>query len=170
MRLRPHQYVGIAAVIVFGGLLVWQLTQPKRDPFSLPGAMPLDTKAYDEKTIEDGFGSPGAIPPPDAATAVIGDPLGIGSDDAKDDLYCSGLLLAVHGSLQDRESAEAQQLRDRGVTLADRGTSKLVAAGAADASHAGPIAEAHSARASTDYGNGTPRIPLVDCEARADAK
>jgi hypothetical protein len=175
MKLRPHQYVGIAAVIFFGGMLIWQLTQPKRDPFSVPGAMPLNTKAYDEKVLQEGFG-PGAVdppalaPPPPPSSASTAELISIGSDDAKDDLYCSGLIYAAYSVSKDRETPEAQKQRDRVIVLAERGTGKLIAAGTADASQTGPIADAHSTRAMTDYSNGTPRIPLADCEARADAK
>jgi hypothetical protein len=153
-------------------MLVWQLTQPKRNPFSVPGAMPLDTKAYDDKVIQEGFG-PGAVtppavtPPPPANTDEL---VKIGSTDAQDDLYCSGLIAAAHGSTQYNDPADGQRQRDRIIALAERGTGKLLAAGAADKSQTAAIADAHGAKAMTDYGNGEPRIPFKDCEARADAK
>lgn len=176
MKLRPQQIVGLVAVIFFGSMLIWQLTQPKRDPFSVPGAIPLDTSAYDERVKNEAFGTPPAsIEPPSAGVtpttpAPISDPLNVGSDDAKDDLYCSGVIFAAHRASQDTLSAEAQKRRDRVIALAERGTSKLVAAGAADATQTAAIADAHSEKAMQDYAAGSPRIPLNDCEARADAK
>ena len=170
MKLRPQQIVGLVAVIFFGSMLIWQLTQPKRDPFSVPGAMPLNTKAYDEKVIQEGFG-PGAVtPPPAAPSKSVEELAAIGSDDAKDDLYCSGLIFALTRFTEYTDPGEAQKQRDRVIALAERGTGKLIAAGDADKSQTAAIADAHSAKAMTDYGNGEPRIKLADCEARADAK
>lgn len=178
MQLRPQQIVGLVAVIFFGGMLIWQLTQPKRDPFSVPGAMPLNTSAYDEKVIKEGFGPsetpPQVIAPPDApaapAATPISDPLAVGSDDAKDDLYCSGVIFAAHRASADAVSADARKRRDRVIALAERGTGKLVAAGVADSTQTAAIADAHAEKAQQDYAAGTPRIPLNDCETRADAK
>lgn len=170
MKLRPQQIVGLVAVIFFGSMLIWQLTQPKRDPFKVPGAVPLDTSAYDERVKNEALGTPPATVPP-APSTPISDPLNVGPDDAKDDLYCSGIIFAAHrANPDDIASPEAQKRRDRVIALADRGTTKLVSAGVADATQTAAIADAHSEKAMQDYAAGNPRIPLADCEARADTR
>jgi hypothetical protein len=153
MRLRPLQIVGLIAVVVFGGRLVWQLTEPKRDPFHLPGAIPMNVPA-------------GPLP----AAPPAADLLAVGSDDAKDDLYCSGLIFAAHRASADTLSDdEAQKRRDHVIALASAGVQKLMAAKAAGATETAAIADAHTAKAAKDFAAGTPRITLESCQERAAA-
>lgn len=157
MRLRPLQIVGLIAVVVFGGRLIWQLTEPKRDPFHVPGAIPMSVPA-----------APLLAEPP-AAGAADTDLLAVGSDGAKDDLYCSGLIFAAHRASADTLSDEAQKRRAHVIGLASAGVEKLIAAKAAGATETGAIADAHAAKAAEDFAAGTPRITLEACQQRAAA-
>jgi len=152
MRLRPLQIVGLIALVVFGTIFLMNLLEPERDPFAVPGAMPL--------------GSDTGVPLSDAGAAAIADPLSVGSADSKDDLYCSGLLFAAQRDAGDIATAEAQSQRDRVIALAEAGVAKLIAEGAADESQTAAIADAHSVLALSDFVAGTPRISVVECEVR----
>jgi hypothetical protein len=163
MRLRPLQIVGLLAVVGFGIKLVMLLTEPKRDPFHLPGAMPLSAP------VEPALPEPPMIAPPvaEAPNPVPADLLSLGSDEAKDDLYCSGLIFAAHRVSPDTLSDAAQERRAQVVALASAGVEKLIAAKAADAIQTGAIADAHAAKAAEDFAAGTPRLTLEACEQRA---
>lgn len=161
MNWGPRQIIGLVALIGFGSILVWDITTPKRDPFSVPGAMKLD-----DSTLP----LPDAVPPAaDAIAALPVDPLAIGPDDAKDDLYCSGLIYAAHRASADPTSPEAEARRNNVIALAEAGTGKLIAAGAADKTQSTAIADAHAAKAQSDFTNAAPRITLDACTARAAA-
>lgn len=168
MRLRPLQIVGLVAVVFFGAKLVWLLTEPKRDPFHLPGAMPVSEPLTPRASAPDAADTsdplaPAVIVPPPPPTNL----LGLGPDDAKDDLYCSGLIFAANRAGTDTTSDEAQMRRDHVIGLANAGVAKLIEAKAADASETAAIADAHTARATEDLAAGTPRITLEACEQRA---
>lgn len=157
MKFGPRQFVGLAAIVVFGGILVFNLTKPKPDPFKVPGAMPL-TEA------------PASTPPPEQMTVHIAeDPLTVGSDAAKDDLYCSGVIFIAHKATGDISSPEAQTRRDAVIALAEAGVAKLIAEGSATKDTTASIADAQADLAEADSKGGTPRISLADCNARAAA-
>jgi hypothetical protein len=164
MRLRPLQIVGLLAVLGFGTKLVLLLTEPKHDPFHLPGALPI-SEPIQPRVAEPPATTANATNP--ATTPA--DLLALGSDDAKDDLYCSGLIFAAHREGPDVVSDEAQERRANVVALASAGVEKLIAAKAADSSQTGAIADAHTAKATEDFAAGTPRITLDACEQRAAA-
>ncbi len=161
--MKPLQWVGVAAIAFFGGKLVYDLTRPEPDPFLLPGAMPMsDTLAASdpvELPIPPLPEIPVVIPPPL-------DPLIVGSDAARDDLYCSGIIFAAHRASGDEFSPEAQARRDRVIALAEAGVAKLLSEGAAQTGETAAIADAHSTRALDDFAVGTPRISVEECEAR----
>lgn len=163
MRLRPLQIVGLLAVVGFGIKLVFLLTEPKRDPFDLPGAMPMSAP------IETSLPEPPA-PVTEAPNPAPADLLGLGPDEAKDDLYCSGMIFAAHRESADTLSDDAQKRRARVVALASAGVEKLIAAKAADATQTAAIADAHAAKAAEDIATGTPRLTVEACEQRASAQ
>jgi hypothetical protein len=161
--VKPLQWVGVAAIVVFGGKLILDLTRPERDPFALPGAMPMSDTLGASDPVEFPMPSlpetPVVIPPPL-------DLLIVGSDAARDDLYCSGIMFAAHRASGDEFSAEAQARRDRAIALAEAGVAKLLSEGAAQTGETGAIADVHSTRALDDFTAGTPRISVEECEAR----
>jgi hypothetical protein len=163
MKLRPLQIVGLVAIVVFGGILVFTLTKPKLDPFTVPGAMRMN----------DALPPPAEYmkpPPLDLAATPPANPMEVGSQEAKDDLYCSGVVFAVHQSSKDDiASPEADKRRTAVIALAVAGTGKLKAEGVATDLTTGSIADAHSEKALADVNAGVPRIAFDTCMARAAA-
>jgi hypothetical protein len=108
-----------------------------------------------------------AIPPPPA------DPLAAGSQDAKDDLYCSGIVFIENPSppsaLNPVDEAILRKAQALGTMLAESGINKLVKEKAAHATHGGAIADAYTARVVEDVRAKKPRISLDECYARARA-
>jgi hypothetical protein len=166
MKLRTTQIIGLVAIVVFGGIMAWTLMKPKRDPMILPSGVNLR-----------GLPSPSAlITQPDISTIVpdlmavaVADPMTLGSQEARDDLYCSGVVFAIRNDSGDPLSAEAQRMRDLVILLAEAGVKKLVAEGVATLATTAPIADAHSAAARADHEAGTLRIPVEACLARGEA-
>ena len=108
------------------------------------------------------------IPPPPPA-----DPLAIGTQDAKDDLYCSGVILASYPTPDDALSPTEQAILVRtqnyGIDLGDVGVNKLIAEKLAHATHVAIISDAYIAKAAADIAAKKVRIPLETCLARAQA-
>jgi hypothetical protein len=115
---------------------------------------------------EDIQGPPPPPPPPS-------DPLSIGSQDAKDDLYCGGLILAAYpvptSAMSPTDEARLIKNQNLGVSLADTGIDKLIAEGIAHATHAGAISEAYTTIAAADLEANTPRISMEECIRRGEA-
>jgi hypothetical protein len=108
------------------------------------------------------------IPPPPPA-----DPLAVGSQDAKDDLYCAAIIFVSNPSppsaLNPVDEAVLRKAQMLGIVLAESGINKLVVQKAAHATHGGMISDAYTAQAGKDLAAKTPRISLEDCNARAQA-
>jgi hypothetical protein len=108
------------------------------------------------------------VPPPPPA-----DPLAVGSQDAKDDLYCAGVIFAANPSpdsaLNPTDEAVLRKAQALGIMLAESGINKLVIEKAAHATHSALISDAYAAAAAKDFDANTPRISLDDCNARAKA-
>lgn len=107
-------------------------------------------------------------PPPPPA-----DPLAVGSQDAKDDLYCAAIIFISNPSppsaLNPVDEAQLRKAQMLGIVLAESGINKLVVQKAAHATHGGMISDAYTAQAGKDLAAKTPRISLEDCNARARA-
>ncbi|MBU6319911.1 MAG: hypothetical protein KGS00_09670 [Alphaproteobacteria bacterium] len=101
------------------------------------------------------------------------DPLSIGSQSAKDDLYCGGLILAAYpvptSAMSPTDEARLIKNQNLGVSLADTGIDKLIAEGVAHATHAGVISEAYTTVAAADLEAGVSRISMDDCIRRGEA-
>jgi hypothetical protein len=157
MTFGPRQFVGLAAIVVFGGILAFNLTRPKPETFKVPGAVPLADV-------------PVTSPLPGQMTVHIAeDPLTVGSDAAKDDLYCSGILFTGHKATGDIASPQARSRRNAVIVLAEAGVARLIAEGAATPEATAAIADAQANRAEADTRAGTPRLSPADCNARAAA-
>ena len=163
MRLRPQQVAGLVAVIAFGGILMWTLMAPKRDPFAVPGTIKLTGTETPTQTPVT------TLPAETIATAPSADSLTLGTDEAKDDLYCAGVLNAAVEASADRASPEAATRRGQFIALAKAGAGKLVASGAATWNTSGTIVDAQVIAAGRDVAAGTPRLSLESCTARAMA-
>jgi hypothetical protein len=112
---------------------------------------------------------PAPVAAPEPAPALPAEPLLAGSQEARDDLYCSGLIYAVHkASPHDSLSAAADTRRLNAIALAASGVARLKAERVAT-NAAAAIADAHSEQASKDLDASALRIPYETCVARADA-
>jgi hypothetical protein len=152
--MRVLRIIGVVAVIVFGVYVLLQIL----------GDDPLTVLLPGEVAEATGEGDP--IPESPEGPSVLAEPLLVGSADARDDLYCSGLLFAAHRETGDTLSAEASIRRERIIALADSGVEKLLASGAVDATQTGMVADAHAELAVSDFAAGTPRISVAECEVR----
>ncbi|MEZ5938412.1 MAG: hypothetical protein R3C52_09340 [Hyphomonadaceae bacterium] len=180
MKLRPMQIAGLVGVVVFGSILIFTLAKPKRDPMVLPSGVDLrDLPSPDEILTPDPLAAAqsGADAPDDSAPDAsspgalapsVEEMLAAGSERARGDLYCAGVLWADHRAAADVMSEAAQARRDALILLSDTGVAELISEGAADRSTAGRYADAHTDQALADYAAGTLRIPVDACRARAE--
>jgi hypothetical protein len=109
---------------------------------------------------------PGAPPlPPDLMAA--------GSQEARDDLYCSAMIYNANPDVSDAlapvDEALLRKAQMMGFVIGESGINRLMAEKAAHATHARAIAEAYAAQVDKDVRANTPRISLDDCMARAHA-
>lgn len=112
--------------------------------------------------------TPAQPPPP-----PIEKPLEIGSQDARDDLYCAGLIFAVHPEPLDAvvpvEHAQILKIQGLALGLSLEGASKLIDQGAALPLQTGDVAAAWGDLAYDDYVAGKTKLPLDGCMERARA-
>ena len=111
--------------------------------------------------------APSTPPPP------LANPLLIGSQDAKDDLYCSGVIFNRYAPSGDALSPTEEAVRMRnegmGMIIAQQGADKLMAEGVARVTQLGDISDAYSDKTAKDIRAGQPRISLEACMKRAEA-
>jgi hypothetical protein len=107
------------------------------------------------------------VPPPPA------DPLAVGSQEAKDDLYCSSLIYIENPDVSDAlapvEEAILRKAQTLGFLIGEAGINKLVDEKAAHATHARIIADAYNEQVAKDVKAKKPRISLDECNKRATA-
>lgn len=110
---------------------------------------------------------PPGVPP------LPADLLAVGSQEARDDLYCSALIYNANPDVSDALAPVDEALLRKAQALAfivgEAGINKLVEAKAIHATHARAIADAYAAQVEADMKTGTPRISLEACNARAAA-
>jgi hypothetical protein len=157
MKLTSTQITGLLAVIGFGGFLIAKLLMP-HDPDRLPSGVRLS----DLPTI-DATTPPDSTPPPDK-------PLEVGSQEARDDLYCSGVVFATQLESASSDLAEGQKRIDAYSALAENGRAKLVAEKAVTESNAIVVGNAWADKARADFKTNALAIPLDKCLARLAAK
>lgn len=180
MKLRPTQVVGLVAIVVFGGILVTTLLKGKRDPDLLPSGVrlsdlpslpapdpqfpPLDLSAPQPPAVSANGASTNAFSYPGAP-----DYLNLGSQDAKDDMYCAGVISAEFDARPDQHPDEMSKQIAAQTSLDDAGTEKLIAEGAATRETGAGFTLAYSAKAHADHAANALRIPFDACMARAAA-
>ena len=117
--------------------------------------------------------APEAAGLPAGAPPLPADLLAVGSQQARDELYCQALIYAENPDVSDALApVDEAQLRKRqalGFIIGEAGINKLVEEKAAHATHARAIADAYAAQVAKDLKAGAPRISLDDCNARARA-
>jgi hypothetical protein len=180
MKLRPTQIVGLCAIVVFGGILVFTLTKPKRDPYAVPGAMVMhDAPApvtLDIPTIAPvplpapltPMDGPAPAPPSTPEPAVMpADPFAVGSQDAKDDLYCAGVMTAANKAETSKPGVKDKQIYlSEAIGLDSAGGVLLIKENNISFEVGQIIAKAWSDKAQADYAAGAPRLSKESCMAR----
>jgi hypothetical protein len=156
MKIRPTQIIGVVAIVVFGGILVTTLLKGRRDPDLLPSGIRLSELPTVSLAPVD------TTPPP----AQL---LEVGSQDAKDDLYCSGIVFAAQLESTSTDVLAAQKRIEAYGALAEGGRTKLVAEGVVNPSNAILVGNAWSAKAKADFKAKAARIGLAACMTRAGA-
>lgn len=182
MKLKPRQIFGLAAIVVFGAILVFRLTQPSEKEMiarriaSLPSITAPQT-VLEFPPLDLPSTTAPELPPQEldsAATPMNAEPetdyLALGSQDARDDLYCAGILRAhFDPTLKSDGVDKARDILEYSRVLAGSGVARLRADGMADDLDWVFFDSAHDEKAKADYAAGTPRIPASACEARAAA-
>jgi hypothetical protein len=155
-RLRSTQWLGLAAVIVFGGRLAFILIEGPKDLDILPSGVRLS----DLPTVSV---------PETSFDPIPVDPLAVGSQDAKDDLYCAGVVFA--GQLESTSSLSSDGARalTAYVRLAEVGRAKLEADQSTGQSGAYAASTAWAEKARADSKAGALAISLDACLKRAEA-
>ena len=122
-----------------------------------------------------GAAAPSTLPTtlPKAIANALPNPLEIGSQGAKDDLYCSGVIFDRYGPTPDALSPTEEAIRMRnesmGMIIAQHGADKLMAEGVARVTQLGEISDAYGDKTAKDIRAGKPRIALETCMKRAEA-
>lgn len=129
--------------------------------FACTGSTPVAQAAPDEPKQQAANGPP---PPP-------ADPLAVGSQGAKDDMYCSALIYAENPDVSDAlapvDEALLRKAQTLGFVIGESGINKLVGEKAIHATHARAVAEAYAGQVAKD--GDKPRISLDECNKRAAA-
>jgi hypothetical protein len=110
---------------------------------------------------------PPGVPP------LPADLLAVGSQQARDELYCSALIYAENPDVSDALApVDEAQLRKRqalGFIIGEAGINHMVADKAVHATQARAIADAYAAQVDRDLKANAPRISLDECNTRARA-
>ncbi|MBI1362339.1 MAG: hypothetical protein GC155_18850 [Alphaproteobacteria bacterium] len=110
---------------------------------------------------------PSALPPP------LAHPLAVGSQEAKDDLYCSGVIFAKYGPSDEPLSPTQEAVRMKnenlGMIIANEGADKLLDEHAVHVTQLGALSDAYADKTAADIKAGKPRLSLETCMAKAKA-
>jgi hypothetical protein len=110
------------------------------------------------------------LPPPDPPPPPLEGPLTLGSQSAKDDMYCAGVLWAAFPdpmqALIPADMAVVMQNQNLATALSLRGTGDLIDARIAKAPQVGAVAGAWMDEAEKDFKAKKLRIPVKTCQER----
>lgn len=109
---------------------------------------------------------PSVLPPP------LPNPLAVGSQEAKDELYCSGVIFDKYAPgepLSPTQEAVRMTNEGLGMMIANAGADKLMAEGVARVTQLGAISDAYADKVAKDIKAGKPRLSLETCMAKAKA-
>ena len=186
MKLQPRQMIGLVAIVVFGGGMIWRATQPSEREIMEKRIASLPRIEVPESALEfPRVDIPDIAPvaPPSVLNSG-GDPTdtrkiyelsGIdyfakGSQAAKDDLYCSGVLGAEFSErIKDTHPDKASMILRDHQALDRAGLDKLIAEGVTTEQASAGYTLAYADKTGEDYTAGKLRIPVADCTARAAA-
>lgn len=178
MKLKPTQIVGVIALVAFSGIAVWRVTQPtereimERRIASLP-RLEAPEANFPPLDLPDTTPPPGLADAAAAAAASVGalpvlpDFANLGSQDARDDLYCKAVLAAEFDVKIKTAPSKAEPLLDASRKLEAASVRKFEADGVANADNWGSYMVAYIETARSDHKAGTLRIPVDACVERA---
>jgi hypothetical protein len=186
MKLQPRQMIGLAAIVVFGGLMIFRFTQPSEREImeqrlaSLPRVSPptqtlelprVDIPVTDLSAPSTALGNGGGSPDTRKIYELSGiDHFAGGSQAAKDDLYCGGVLSAEFSErIKDSHPDVASMLLRDSQALDRAGLDKLIAEGVTTEQASAGYTLAYADKAEIDFAAGKLRVPVADCTARAAA-
>jgi len=178
MKLKPRQIVGLLAIVLFGGILISQLTQPterevvERRLASLP-QMPSPDKAplggarssspAPAAAASDPASDPGAAPaiPIERIDSMPG------SQEAKDNLYCWAVLSAEFDVIIKTDPGRATPLLAAAKRLEAASIAGLEAEGVTNRDNWASLTVSYAEKARADYRRNTLRVPVAACSERA---
>lgn len=176
MKLKPRQIIGLGAIVVFGGIMIFRLTQPSESEriaqriASLPR---METPAIEfpmpdlQYTTPPALGS-GALPALSTPAAPEVNYTAVGSQDARDDLYCDAALNAEFDKVVATGDPDASSaLLKESSRLRGAGLAKLRTEGARDGDDWAFFTSAYRDLATADHAAGKLRIAVAACKARA---
>jgi hypothetical protein len=144
-----------------------------RGAISLAGCLVLGLAACGEKPAAVAEAPPAPTAAPTIPPPPPEHPLEVGSQDAKDDLYCAAVIYAENpdppNALNPIDEALLRKAQMLGFALGESGINKLVTEKAAHATHGAVISDAYADQVAKDAAAGKTRISLDDCTARANA-
>lgn len=176
MKLKPRQVIGLAAIVVFGGILIFTLVRPSERQImeqrlaNLPSiSTPAEIPALPPVTLPS-VSAPGATPGSSgqAIWELSGiDYYNLGSQAARDDLYCAGVLGAEFEATKANAHPDRMSILIRdGLALDEAGLARLKAEKAIDDAGAG-ASLAWGDKAAKDYAANALRISVAACTQRA---
>ncbi len=174
MKLKPTQVVGLLAIIVFGGGMIFRMTQPSEREVmekrlaSLPRleVPPVEFPMPDLSVTAPVARPPGVTSAAPAVPAV--DYTALGSQDARDDLYCGGVVGAEFDlKIKTDHPDTVAPLIELQKKLESSGIRKLRAEGVSKDDDWAFYTNAHDEKAKADFAAGALRIPVAACIARA---
>ena len=178
-RLKPRQVIGLVAIVVFGGIMVMSLTQPGEREImeqhlasvpsisgatEIPALPPVTLPSFTATTSGTG----------DAGDKAVWELSGVdydtlGSQAAKDDLYCAGVLRAEFEAIKaDAHPDRISILLRDGQALDEAGIARLKSEKAVEDAGAG-ASLAWGDKAAKDHAANSLRIPVAACTQRATA-
>ena len=182
MKLKPTQIVGLIAIVVFGGGMVFRMTQPSEreimekrlaslprievpaPEFPMPDLSSINTTVTAPESV---LGS-GATPAPSTPAAPEKDYTILGSQDARDDLYCAGVVSAEFDvKIKTDHPDKVVPLIEMQKSLDTSGIKKLRAEGVSTGGDWAYFTNAFSDKAHADYAANAIRIPVATCVERA---
>lgn len=182
MKLKPTQMIGAVAIIVFGGGMIFRMMQPSEreimekrlaslprievpaPEFPMPDLSSINTTI----TAPDSVLGSGATLPPAAPATPEKDYTLLGSQDARDDLYCGGVVSAEFDSkIETDHPDKVVPLIEMQKKLESAGIRKLRAEGVSKDGDWAYFTNAWGEKAHADYATGAIRIPVATCVDRA---
>jgi hypothetical protein len=180
-KLQPTQWIGLATIVVFGGGMILRLTQPSEREIMEQrlAALPRIEVPAPEFPVPDLSGiqtAPVAPPAPGAGAADVSlmapegpDLTAMGSQAAKDDLYCAALLgEEFDARIKTDHPDTVVPLMDMQSRLDTAGIAKLKADGVTDGSNWAGITLAYGEKVKTDLAAGAAQLTVAVCKTRAN--